>query len=276
VSPPGPSGDALADAARPATPDRIHTQSAAHLTNEPLDDFLPIKKPKKKKPSKKRKGSKSVVDPDETRDLETAQEQQQRPEAELGQDTRGSERLVETPVDMHAHGTMAAATTTTNGITSQQPATIAENNTPEPPPSPPLSQKHAPISTATPNPSPPTDTDTTATIEEQTSKAQPLTTHAKLYSLSAKYGMAELQSLALTKFQEGAETSWDPADFVHAAGEVYSSPLLLEENHADMRRAVTGLVFGHRELLGRDGMREILRGELALDLLFRMREEGVW
>ncbi|KAK0642071.1 hypothetical protein B0T16DRAFT_462086 [Cercophora newfieldiana] len=108
-----------------------------------------------------------------------------------------------------------------------------------------------------------------------------LTTHAKLYSLSAKYGITPLQSLALSKFQSHATTGWDANDFVHAAGEVYSSPLLRQENHAEMRRAVTGLVFNHRELLDGDGeegrrAREILRGELGLDLIMRFREEGVW
>jgi hypothetical protein len=113
---------------------------------------------------------------------------------------------------------------------------------------------------------------------EQTEKpAQPyLTTHAKLYSLSAKYGISPLTSLALSKFQSRASSEWDATDFVHAAGQVYSSPLLREESHAEMRRAVTGLVFGHRELLDSEGVKGILRGELGLDLILRFREEGVW
>ncbi|KAK0620634.1 hypothetical protein B0T14DRAFT_567371 [Immersiella caudata] len=117
---------------------------------------------------------------------------------------------------------------------------------------------------------------------QQSQTSQPyLTTHAKLYSLSAKYGISPLTSLALSKFQSRASSEWDANDFVHAAREVYSSRLLREESHAEMRRTVTGLVFGHRELLDLDsegpaGVRGILRGELGLDLILRFREEGVW
>jgi len=103
-----------------------------------------------------------------------------------------------------------------------------------------------------------------------------LTTHAKLHSLSAKYGMTELQALSLSKFREQAQNGWDADDFVRAAGEVYASPLVAEENHREMRGAVTGLVFGHKELLDKGGMRDILRGDLGLDLIMRFREEGVW
>lgn len=140
--------------------------------------------------------------------------------------------------------------------------------------------------TPVPEPAPEHQTPVETTAETETIPAHPpslstptqekLTTHAKLYSLSAKYGITELRSLALTKFHEQAQSGWDAADFVHAAGEVYASPLLGKENHEEMRRAVTGLVFGHRELLDVPDMLEILRGELGLDLIMRFREEGVW
>jgi len=147
---------------------------------------------------------------------------------------------------------------------------------PEPPVEPKAEEDTRQLETPTPiesNPPPP---------PEQSQQSQPyLTTHAKLYSLSAKYGISPLTSLALSKFQSRASSEWDANDFVHAAREVYSSPLLREESHAEMRRAVTGLVFLHRELLDPDaegpaGVRGILKGDLGLDLILRLWEEGVW
>ncbi|KAK1758902.1 hypothetical protein QBC47DRAFT_409716 [Echria macrotheca] len=147
----------------------------------------------------------------------------------------------------------------------------AQADSPEPPieavPEP------APAAEDTTQPAAPT---TTTTPQQQQQQQQKLTTHAKLYSLSAKYGISELRALALTKFEAEAHNGWDAGDFVRAAGEVYSSPLLGQENHKDIRRAVTGLVYSHGELLEVGEMQDILRGELALDLIRRLREEGVW
>jgi len=215
------------------------------VDNEPLDDFLNIKKSPvigKKKNKKKNKGAraKSISEAD-------AETPAPAPEDTPSQNTR----QVEMPTSIDT-----TTTTNGNGITNG----ITNGNPPPPIESPP-----------TPPPPP-----TTTTTQLQTT----LTTHAKLYSLSAKYGISELQALALSKFQSHAQSTWDANDFVHAAGEVYSSPLLLEESHGEMRRAVTGLLFGHRELLDGEGegtrVKEILRGELGVDLIMRFREEGVW
>ncbi|KAK0719391.1 hypothetical protein B0H67DRAFT_150778 [Lasiosphaeris hirsuta] len=153
------------------------------------------------------------------------------------------------------------------------------------PPSPPADpQPDAPATgetpcqepTTTPEPSPLAASSGPTETHPHNEDGQLLTTHAKLYSLSAKYGIPELRALALAKFERQAETGWDAADFIRAAAGVYASPLLGDESHRAMRRAVTGLMYGHRELLDCVGVEEVLRGELGLDLIRRMREEGVW
>ncbi|KAK3353737.1 hypothetical protein B0T25DRAFT_632128 [Lasiosphaeria hispida] len=154
------------------------------------------------------------------------------------------------------------------------------------PPSPPADpQPDAPTEEEAPSQQPAPEASPPATAPEPAENRplpQPahtqekLTTHAKLYSLSAKYGIPELRALALAKFRKRAETGWDADDFIRAAGEVYASPLLGEENHREMRRAVTGLLYGHRELLDMGETEGILRGELGLDLIRWLREEGVW
>lgn len=151
-------------------------------------------------------------------------------------------------------------------------ATPAEDAVEEPQPTP-LGEEKPPLELAPESPTTPTPTPQPVFQSIPQTK---LTTHAKLHSLSAKYGITELQSLSLSKFQDQAQTGWDADDFVRAAGEVYASPLLAEENHREMRGAVTGLLFGHKELMDKTDMRDILRGDLGLDLITRFRDEGVW
>ncbi|KAK3323292.1 hypothetical protein B0T19DRAFT_200934 [Cercophora scortea] len=110
----------------------------------------------------------------------------------------------------------------------------------------------------------------TAPQQQQTK----LATHAKVYSLSAKYGIAELQALALGKFEEQARTGWDAADFTRAARAVYTSPLVGADSHARMRDVVTAILHAHKELWVQGDMQEIMRGELALDLIKRISEVG--
>ncbi|KAK3688725.1 hypothetical protein B0T22DRAFT_161362 [Podospora appendiculata] len=111
--------------------------------------------------------------------------------------------------------------------------------------------------------------------QQQQQQQTKLATHAKVYSLSAKYGIAELQALALGKFEKQARTGWDAADFTRAARAVYTSPLVgAGGSHARMRDAVTAILHAHKELWVQGDMQEIMRGELALDLIKRISEVG--
>ena len=105
-----------------------------------------------------------------------------------------------------------------------------------------------------------------------------LVMHVKVHALAAKYGIDGLHALAFRKFESQADMGWIDSDFVEAAREVYASPFLGKGWDMEMRQAVTALLYQHcgDELLDRDDMQEILRGDMGLDLIKKLRDEGVW
>lgn len=102
-----------------------------------------------------------------------------------------------------------------------------------------------------------------------------LATHAKVYALSKKYGIASLQGLALDKFEAEAREDWDTDDFLQAVREVYTAPGLTDAADRSLRDVVTAVVFEHPELLDEQKTQEVIRGlDLGYDLLMHVRKHG--
>lgn len=97
--------------------------------------------------------------------------------------------------------------------------------------------------------------------------------HAKVYTLSKKYGVEGLKALALEKFEDEAQQKWATDDFLQAAKEVYTS--VLDDGDRGMRDVITGTLYEHPELLDKDETQKVIRGlELGFDLLMRVRTKG--
>ena len=97
--------------------------------------------------------------------------------------------------------------------------------------------------------------------------------HAKVYTLSKKYGVKGLKALALEKFEDEAKQRWETDDFLNAAKEVYTSDL--DDDDRMMRDVITGTLYEHPELLDKKETQRVIKGlELGFDLLMRVRIKG--
>jgi hypothetical protein len=151
-------------------------------------------------------------------------------------------------------------------------------------PAPPLPEAEAEVDPpAEPDEPAPQETVAPAPPAESVLEVPPnrLTTHAKLYSLSAKYGIRELQKLTLDKFESLARDEggkgWDADDFLRSAKEMYEAPSVGEDGDKVMRRAVTGILFSHKELFDRPQIKELFRGlDLMHDFVMHLKEQGGW
>jgi len=101
-----------------------------------------------------------------------------------------------------------------------------------------------------------------------------LVTHAKVFSLSQKYGIEALRGLALDKFKSQAAEGWDTQDFLAAAREVYHASMD-ESGDRRMREAVTDIVCQHPELLDKETTQNAIKDlQLNYDVLMRMRKNS--
>jgi len=76
----------------------------------------------------------------------------------------------------------------------------------------------------------------------QESKSLPaknlLTTHAKMYSIAAKYGVRPLMDVAVMKFKATANGRWDVQDLIAAVPVVYSQTVRHEEEIRDILEVI--------------------------------------
>lgn len=97
-----------------------------------------------------------------------------------------------------------------------------------------------------------------------------LTLHAKVYALGEKYAIAGLKALALRKFREEADVSWDKDEFLRAAKEVYTSTV---DHDRSMRQAVVETICRHPELLDKQAAQDAVEGsELCFDVMMKFKK----
>ncbi|KAI3530701.1 BTB/POZ domain-containing protein [Colletotrichum abscissum] len=97
--------------------------------------------------------------------------------------------------------------------------------------------------------------------------------HAKVYTAAEKYVIGGLKDLAVAKFKAAAAQAWDPADFLDAANEAYTSTI---DSDRGFRDAVIEAFATHTDLLEDDLVKVDAEklGPLFSDLLRYLHRSG--
>ncbi|KAJ0333177.1 hypothetical protein KNSL1_013750 [Colletotrichum chrysophilum] len=97
--------------------------------------------------------------------------------------------------------------------------------------------------------------------------------HVKVYAAAEKYAIEGLKDLAVAKFRTTAIQDWDPAAFLDAASEAYTSTI---DTDRGLRDAVIEVFAAHKDLLYEDEAKVIVErlGPLGYDFLVYLHRRG--
>ncbi|CAI0645624.1 unnamed protein product [Colletotrichum noveboracense] len=97
--------------------------------------------------------------------------------------------------------------------------------------------------------------------------------HAKVYAAAEKYAIGGLKDLAVAKFKTTAIQDWDPAAFLDAASEAYTSTI---DTDRGLRDAVIEVFAAHKDLLYEDEAKVVVErlGPLGYDFLVYLHRKG--
>ncbi|KAL0929520.1 BTB/POZ domain-containing protein [Colletotrichum truncatum] len=100
--------------------------------------------------------------------------------------------------------------------------------------------------------------------------------HARVYTLAENYAISGLKDLAITKFKTATIREWDPASFLRAAHEAYTSTI---DTDRALRDTILQEFAKHKDLLDSDEAKALFGdlGSFAYDLLMYFYREGkIW
>ncbi|KAK0609750.1 hypothetical protein B0T17DRAFT_512582 [Bombardia bombarda] len=101
-----------------------------------------------------------------------------------------------------------------------------------------------------------------------------LTTHARVFAIAEYLVIPGLKVLAVKKFREEVQKSWNSDDFFEAMEVVYTST---GEDVREMRDAIVDAIHSHQELLDSVRVKHSLRNNppLTFDVLMRLRQTAI-
>ncbi|KAK1999498.1 hypothetical protein LX36DRAFT_632403 [Colletotrichum falcatum] len=103
-----------------------------------------------------------------------------------------------------------------------------------------------------------------------------LVLHANVYTLSRKYGIPGLRSLAFDKFRAEADSQWNTEEFLYAAEKLYTSCSDGDDDR-EIKDVIVGIICRHGELLDKVETQKVMRAlprDLMYDILLQIRQQG--